>query len=295
MHICYIDESGTPQIPGNTSHFVLAGLAIPVEQWKLCESSIHDLKKDYDLQGSEIHTGWMLRPYQEQQKIKNFSSLNKDERKRQVTVYRNKELLRLQKTNRKLLKQVKKNNRQTKSYIHLTRKERTEFIHKLAELIGTWDFARLFAECIDKVYFNPSIHKTTVEEQSFEQIVSRFEQYLQITSSATCTNMGMLIHDNNEAVASRLTALMKTFYRKGTLWTKIKNTIETPLFVNSELSSMVQIADLCSYALKRYLENGEKKLFNHIYRRADRKDGKVVGVRHWVDQSCRCIICKSRF
>jgi hypothetical protein len=30
MYLCYIDESGTPQIPGNTSHFILAGLAIPI-------------------------------------------------------------------------------------------------------------------------------------------------------------------------------------------------------------------------------------------------------------------------
>ncbi len=29
MFLCYIDESGTSNIPGNTSHFILAGLAIP--------------------------------------------------------------------------------------------------------------------------------------------------------------------------------------------------------------------------------------------------------------------------
>ena len=65
MHICYIDESGTPQLPGNTPHFVLAGLAIPVEKWKTCDLQVHTLKNKYGLVGAEIHTAWLLRPYQE--------------------------------------------------------------------------------------------------------------------------------------------------------------------------------------------------------------------------------------
>jgi hypothetical protein len=37
MHFCYVDESGTSNIPGNTSHFVLAGLSIPIELWQNCD------------------------------------------------------------------------------------------------------------------------------------------------------------------------------------------------------------------------------------------------------------------
>ncbi len=33
---------------------------------------------------------------------------------------------------------------------------------------------------------------------------------------------------------------------------------------------MVQISDLYSFALRRYLENNEEELFNLIYQRADR-------------------------
>jgi len=44
-----------------------------------------------------------------------------------------------------------------------------------------WGFARLFSECIDKDYFNPTITSQTPDEQAFEQVVSRYEQYLQIT------------------------------------------------------------------------------------------------------------------
>ena len=66
------------------------------------------------------------------------------------------------------------------------------------------------------------------------------------------------------------------------------------LFVDSQLTSLVQISDLCSYALRRYLENGEEELFDLIFQRADRKDNVVVGVRHFSEIDCACKICDAR-
>jgi hypothetical protein len=54
---------------------------------------------------------------------------------------------------------------------------------------------------------------------------------------------------------------------------------------------MIQIADVCAYSLRRYLENKEEKLFKPIFLRADRKDGVAVGVRHFSQTSCSCLIC----
>jgi hypothetical protein len=145
---------------------------------------------------------------------------------------------------------------------------------------------------VDKIHFDPARAKGNVNDQAFEQVVSRFEQYLRYTGSgSTGRNFGLLIHDNNETVAKKHTTMMKRFHQNGTLWTQVENIIETPLFVDSQLTSMVQIADLCSYALRRYLENGEVELFDPIFERADRKDDTVVGVRHFTDPSCRCRIC----
>lgn len=296
MHLCYLDESGTPQIPGNTSHYVLAGIEIPATQWKFCDKAIHKLKRKYKLEKAEIHTAWLLRPYIEQKKISKFESLGYFERRLAVNKFRKKELLRLQKSRPKIYRQLRKNYTKTQDFIHLTLKQRKNFVAKLSEMVRDWTFARLFAECIDKIYFDPSFTETSVDEQSFEQVVSRFEQYLQITSTSApnSPNMGMLIHDNNQTVAKKLTDIMIRFHEAGTLWTKVKNIIETPLFVDSKLTAMVQIADLCSYALRRYLENGETTLFNNIYQRADRKDGRVVGVRHFSEKTCTCLICQSR-
>jgi hypothetical protein len=76
MHLLYIDESGTSDIPGNTSHFVLAGISIPIEYWKAFDTEIGTIKKKYDLEDKEIHVGWLLRKYLEQDRIPNFSTLN---------------------------------------------------------------------------------------------------------------------------------------------------------------------------------------------------------------------------
>ena len=287
MRLCYIDESGTPDIPGNTSHYVLAGLSIPDEYWKSHHGQLERIKQAYGLAQAEIHVAWMMRPYIEQNSIASFASMTWQRRRAEVIRARNAELLRLQRTNRRQFKQTQKNYRKTEAYVHLTLDERRKVITELAQLISSWGVARLFAECIDKLHFDPSMTDTTVHEQAFEQIVSRFEHYLQNISG----DYGLLIHDNNQTVAKRHTELMKAFLRNGTLWTDIRYVIETPMFVDSQLTNMVQLADLCAYAIRRYLENSETELFDLVFDRADRVGDRSVGVRHFTAPDCSCKIC----
>jgi hypothetical protein len=291
MYFCYIDESGTPEIPGTTTHFVLTGLAIPSEHWSNCEQNINDIKNKYCLDDSEIHTGWILRKYREQFLIPDFEKLNHAQRRIEVDKLRKAELYKWRKSHltKNKYKQNKKNYSQTKDYIHLTLDERKNFIKEIATAIGNWGFARLFAECIDKKFFIPSIAFAPVDAQAFEQVVSRFEQFLEKIGKE---QYGILIYDNNLTVAKKHTELMKSFHKKGTIWTKIHRIIETPFFVNSELTSMIQIADVCSYSIRRYLENNESELFDEVIKRADtHKNGVVVGIRHFSEKTCDCKIC----
>jgi Protein of unknown function (DUF3800) len=292
MYLCYIDESGTSDIPGNTSHFILAGISVPIWHWTDCDRDLARIKWQFDLGDAEIHTAWILRRYLEQSRIANFDQMAYQQRRTEVERIRNTELLRLQRSHSKgQYRQAKKNYQHTGSYIHLTQEERKRFISEVADCVSSWGFARLFAECIDKVHFDPQRTGRSVDEQALEQIVSRFEHYLQAISAGQQKAFGVLIHDNNETVARRHTALMRTFHRHGTLWTQVKHIVETPLFVDSQLTGMVQIADLCAYVLRRYLKNQETDIFDKIFQRADRKDGLTVGVRHFSPSSCRCKIC----
>lgn len=296
MYLCYIDESGTSSIPGNTSHFVLSGIAVPIWHWNDCDREVSRIKKKFDIENAEIHTGWLIRPYLEQSRIPDFEKLTFPARRSAVQQARRAEILRLQKSgNPSRYKQSKKNYQKTEDYIHLTLGERRQFIKEIAECISKWGFARLFAECIDKVYFDPTRHTYNLDETAFDQLVSRFEQYLKQLQTPALKGSnkayGLLIHDNNETVAKKHTLLMKHFHSNGTLWTNVQNIIETPLFVDSQLTSMVQIADVCAYALRRYLENGETELFDLVFTRADRRGNVVVGVRHFSNKTCSCKIC----
>ena len=293
MYLCYIDESGTSSVPGNTSHFVLAGLSVPIWHWNDSDRELRRIKQRYGLLEAELHTAWLLRRYLEQSRVSDFGNLSYSQRRSQVERLRTTELLRLQaQQNKKHYRQTKKNYKHTADYVHLTFDERKRFVLDVADCVGNWGFARLFAECIDKVHFDPIRAERSIDEQAFEQVVSRYEQYLQaMTNDPERKGFGLLIHDNNETIARKHTELMKAFRRYGTFWTKIEHIIETPLFVDSQLTGMVQIADLCAYALRRYLEKQDSEIFDKIFERADRRHGTTVGVRHFSDDSCNCKIC----
>jgi hypothetical protein len=52
------------------------------------------------------------------------------------------------------------------------------------------------------------------------------------------------------------------------IWTNINRNIETPVFANSQIASMIQIADICAHSLRSYLENDEG-IFAPVFKRAD--------------------------
>lgn len=137
MFICYIDESGQPELPGNTTHYILAGIMIPIWKWKTCDTQIRTIKTKYSIRGKELHTGWILRKYFEQSKISNFNKFNYDDRIYEVNKVRNAQLLSLQRSNKsKQYHQQKKNYQKTADYIHLTFEERQTLIYELATMIS---------------------------------------------------------------------------------------------------------------------------------------------------------------
>ena len=181
VYFCYIDESGTPQLPGNTSHYVLIGFSIPISKWKYCERKIYEIKYKYDLVGKEIHTGWILRKYIEQTKIPDFDRLEYPERRYEVERIRKEELLQLQRSgNTKHYRQIKKNYKQTDSYIHLSFSERWSFIEEIADLIGSFSFARLFGEAINKVHFDPHKSRLSVDLNIiFKSLIEQTEEKIE--------------------------------------------------------------------------------------------------------------------
>ena len=163
-------------------------------------------------------------------------------------------------------------------------------LREILDSLSSMSFVRIFAECIDKTSCR---EKQPLElfEQAFLQVVTRFEAFLEAISKPHRT-YGLLIQDNNPTVAARLTKLMKHFHDFGTRYRNIEHIVETPVFVDSQLTGMVQIADVCAFAFRRFFDKGETDLFDRIYSRIDRKGNTLVGARHYVQgQQCTCRVC----
>jgi hypothetical protein len=284
MYICYLDESGTVEAGSNTDHFVLLGLAIPADSWKAKDRDVDQLKMKYGLQFDEIHTAWMLRDYPEQKAIPDFQALDWDARRKAVLGVRALNLSRPRSNSQQ--KSLLKNYRKTEAYVHLLREERLQCVRELADLVGSWADVRVFGDAHAKLHTAGIDHF----KDAFEQVVTRFNTYLTVVNGP----LGLLVQDNNETVAGRLTSIMRKFHRSGTAWAQIDKIVETPMFVDSELTAMVQLADLCAYVTRRFFEKGETDLFDRIKPRIDRKDGRLVGLRHYTSKfACKCQVCKS--
>jgi len=284
MYICYMDESGTVEAADSSRHFVLVGLAILASAWKAKDAQVDAIKGQYGLIGAEIHTAWMMREFPEQNYIPGFAALSADQRRRQVIALRTQNLAKPRK--KKQQANLALNYRKTAAYIHLTKAERIECVQKVADLVGSWADARLFAEAQKKASLSDGAGDF---EEAFEQVVTRFNTCLKNVGGVH----GLIVQDNNETIAERLTQQMRKFHQSGTTWAKdIEFVVETPLFVDSELTSMVQLADLCSYAIRRFFDKSETDLLDRIWPVFDRNVNKLVGIRHYTRSTpCGCKVC----
>lgn len=310
MYLCYVDESGVPEIPGNSTHFVLAGIAIPIERWREADAAISVIMNKYGLAGAELHAAWLLRKYLEQSKIDGFESMDWDQRRAQVERSRVAEVHRVRKLGiAKRNAQLKKVYKHTSPYIHLTLQERLQLAAEIAATVAGWEWARLFASCIDKSYFLTQSRADQVNQSAFTRILFLFAQFLQDVegfksiekeSEIVSTEYGLIIHDNNPTVAEKHTQLMRNIRvsEKTRITEFLDRIIETPLFVDSSLTRMVQVADLWGYALRRYVENGEQELFsvlNATFQSDGSKFKRVLfrkSLHHLSEPSCACAICK---
>jgi hypothetical protein len=287
MQFVYLDESGVDDLGGGTSHFVLLGLIVPADNWKNISDRVDDIKSKYGLTDAEVHTAWMARRFVEQESDPTFEQRSRKERvaKALAAIKARAAALAVTGTPKKI-KNYRKEVRAITPYLHLTFDERRACLKELATLLSSLQNVRLVAEVISKADFAQG--PDSVYEQAFEQVVTRAQFCLHAKH-----DNGIVISDNNDKAAVRLTNLTKEFHRRGTLYSNIPNIVETPLFVNSTLTSMVQMADLCAYSLRRFVENGETELWDLIEARVDRAGrGTHVGVRHYTGRrQCTCRLC----
>lgn len=132
---------------------------------------------------------------------------------------------------------------------------------------------RLFASIIKKSAVSPR----DPVELAFEQVASRFDQYLMRLHRSNDTQRGLIILDKT-TYESTIQALATDFRTIGHRWGIIRNFSEVPLFLDSRASRLTQLADIIAYATFRRYEHGDNRYYSIFENRFDTEGGIVHGL-----------------
>lgn len=164
----------------------------------------------------------------------------------------------------------------------IRRKERLEIIDgALDVLCSSHQSNRLFAIAVHKAHRSPD----DPVEYAFEEICNRFNLqlrriYNRSTEHDGGAQRGLVIMDKSDNYEAALQNLARKFRIEGTRWGNLRNMAEVPLFVDSQLSRIVQIADLVSWSVWRRYQYQDTRYFDKIIQRFD-SEGKVLhGLAH---------------
>lgn len=158
-------------------------------------------------------------------------------------------------------------------------------------LRDSYETARAFACAVHK----RSFPGRDPMEIAFEDLCSRFDLYLRRLRGAGDRQRGLVIVDKS-AQETTLQRMAREFRTLGTQWGVIRSIADTPLFVDSQASRLVQLADHVAYATFRRYNARDTQYFDVIAAKFDSADGVIHGLAHKqaIDPGCMCPACLSR-
>jgi hypothetical protein len=155
----------------------------------------------------------------------------------------------------------------------------------------SYETTRLFACAIHKQSF-PGADPVAL---AFEDLCQRFDYFLSRRRQQGDQQRGMIILDRTTRETS-LQQLSREFRKTGTRWGSLKNIADTPFFVDSRASRLVQLADHIAYSVFRRYNTGDAQYMDIIASRFDESDGVYHGLSHKHAErfTCTCPGCLSR-
>lgn len=106
---------------------------------------------------------------------------------------------------------------------------------------------RAFGMVVDKAVVSPD----DPVEHAYEQLCTRFDKFLVRRYNRRGDRQRGLIVVDKSRYEDTLQSLAHAYRHDGTRWGSLRNLSEVPMFVDSKMSRLVQLADLVSYALWR--------------------------------------------
>ena len=106
---------------------------------------------------------------------------------------------------------------------------------------------------------------------------------------------GLIVMDESH-YEQPLQALARQFRIDGATFGAFRNMAEVPLFVDSQASRLVQLADIIAFSMWRKYEHQDGRLFDPIVGRFDADGGVIHGLVHYKGHGeiCHCPACMSR-
>jgi hypothetical protein len=117
--------------------------------------------------------------------------------------------------------------------------------------------------------FGGAVRKTSIPDQDpvehlFEQLCNRFDRFLgRLYQKHDDKQRGIILLDKS-STERRIQTLARDFKHSGHTWGRTRNYAEVPVFLDSEASRLIQLADLVAHALYRHHEKKDNHLFSII-------------------------------
>jgi hypothetical protein len=177
----------------------------------------------------------------------------------------------------------------------LSKLQRKQIIRDvLALLCRSAGSCRAFACAVHKGSY-PGVDPLAI---AFEDLCSRFDMYLQQIRAEQQTHQCGLIILDECAHEAMLQSLARQFRSLGTRWGIVRHLADTPMFLKSSASRIVQLADHVAYAVFRRYDAGDTSYFDVFASRFFASHGIVHGLAHKqaaeLTASCMCPACLSR-
>lgn len=134
----------------------------------------------------------------------------------------------------------------------------------------------LFGAVLDKNV----VQTAPLSEELFTQITSRFDMFLKrLYAQKQVPARGIAIFDKSTS-EQQFQILSQLFQKTGNHWGQtLANFAEVPLFLDSRMSRLIQLADIIAYSIFRFYEHNDNTYFSKIRHCFDKdKSGIVHGL-----------------
>lgn len=292
MLICHLHESGLPRRSASErSHYVLFGVAVPAGTAVQKHEQAVAIMQRFGV-STWIHAPALMRRYPEQDCVLAASAFSPATLRAAVLGERRIELAQVSLRRGDAARQLRAWHAQSDSYIHLTPTERLGLLTELTELLCSWQDAVLFFEAHATGVHTPlNASPLRVLDYTYEQVARRFRSHLYRRKLPR----GMMVHYSadrarrSEALITARSRKLKRHWQPGAPDAWGLRTVDRP-----ELT-LVQLAGIGAYAIRRLLEGGNDDLYDRLSARIDRAKGDLAGGRHYTGpRPCTCRICRDR-